>query len=125
MAALCTGERINFLAQEMAARQQYSQPPVGRLAALIISGIDEHEVSNIAHKLVILAEKSISTCTGIEVLGPAPAPIYFLRNRYRYRLLVKSIKSVLPQPLIRSWLEQLNVPSRIDIKVDIDPYNFL
>ena len=41
---------------------------------------------------------------GIQVLGPAPAPLALLRGRHRRRFLVKARRDVAPQPVLRHWL---------------------
>ena len=125
MAALCSGERQSFLAREAEARQQHGQPPVGRLAAVILSGHNESMVANSARTLARIARKSLPKNSDIDVLGPAPAPLSLLRGRYRYRLLIKCSRAVLPQPWLQSWLAELDAPSQVSVRVDVDPYSFL
>ena len=125
MAALCSGERQAFLAREAEARQQHGQPPVGRLAAVILSGYNEKMVANSARALARIARKSLPKNSDIDVLGPAPAPLSLLRGRYRYRLLIKCSRAVLPQPWLQSWLAELDAPSQVTVRVDVDPYSFL
>ena len=62
---------------------------------------------------------------GIEVLGPAPAPLAILRGRHRYRLLLKAPKDVYIQPVLRRWLRQVRTGSGVRIQIDIDPYSFM
>jgi primosomal protein N' (replication factor Y) len=62
---------------------------------------------------------------GVDVFGPAPAPIAMVRERHRFRLLIKARKDVALQPLIRFWLAAVKPASGVRIKVDIDPYSFL
>jgi primosomal protein N' (replication factor Y) len=59
------------------------------------------------------------------VLGPAPAPLSLLRNRFRYRLLLKAPRSVHIQGVIREWLARVTLPKTVRVQVDIDPYSFL
>ncbi len=125
MAALCSGEREAFLAREAEAREQHGQPPAGRLAAVIISGRNEASVAGTARMLARIARNSVARDGSIDILGPAPAPLALLRGRYRYRLLIKCARAVLPQPWLRSWLAELDAPSRITLRVDVDPYSFL
>ena len=125
MAALATGERAAFLAREAEAREQHGQPPAGRLAAIILSGRNEASVAATARTLARIARGDLPTDGGIEILGPAPAAMALLRGRYRYRLLIKCARAVLPQPWLRRWLATLDVPSRVTLRVDVDPYSFL
>ncbi|MBT3928715.1 MAG: primosomal protein N' [Rhodospirillaceae bacterium] len=125
MAALCSGEREAFLAREAEARENHGQPPAGRLAAVILSGRNEASVAGTARALARIARNSLPRDSGIEILGPAPAALMLLRGRYRYRLLIKCARATLPQPWLRSWLAELDAPSRVTLRVDVDPYSFL
>jgi len=121
MRAMAAGDRERFIAEEKAARQAAHLPPYGRLAALVISGPNAARVEDTAR---LLARKS-PRVDGIQVLGPAPAPLATLRGRHRQRFLVKAGRDVRLQPYVRQWLSAVKVPSGVRIKVDIDPYNFL
>ena len=59
MIALCSGNRKNFLREEFEARKQTGLPPMGRLAAIILSGRREEVVMNAARSLAHRARKSI------------------------------------------------------------------
>jgi len=125
MAALSTGEREAFLAREAEAREEHGQPPAGRLAAIILSGRNEAAVAATARALTRIARAALPEDGGIEIFGPAPAAMALLRGRYRYRLLIKCARATLPQPWLRRWLAELDAPSRVTLRVDVDPYSFL
>ena len=61
-------------------------PPFGRLAALIVAGPDADAVDRRGARLARAAPHG----EGIEVLGPAPAPLAILRGRHRRRFLLKA-----------------------------------
>jgi len=86
MQALITGERAQFIEQELLMRKYSSMPPFSRLAALVLSGMDEEKVKQEALRLLSVVPKD----TDIEILGPAPSPIYMIRGKYRWRILVKA-----------------------------------
>lgn len=119
--ALVSGERDRFLEVEAASRRQAGMPPFARLAALILSAPDEAAVDDVARTLARTAPQG----EGIEVLGPAPAPLAVLRGRHRRRLLLRTRRDLAPQPLLRAWLSQVQVPAKVRLTVDIDPYTFL
>jgi primosomal protein N' (replication factor Y) len=121
MRAMASGDRERFLAEEKAARQAAKLPPYGRLAALVVSGPNIARVEETARMLALKSPR----VDGIDVLGPAPAPLATLRGRHRQRFLVKAGRDVRLQPYIRQWLAAVKVPSDVRIKVDIDPYSFL
>jgi len=62
---------------------------------------------------------------GVEVLGPAPAPLAVLRGRHRRRFLLKTRREAHIQPVLREWLAKVKVPGSVRVQVDVDPYSFL
>lgn len=119
--ALLSGNREEFLSLEKKTRRMLKLPPYGRLAALIISGGNQEQTERVANQLGGIAPNSDS----ISVLGPAQAPIYKLRGKYRYRLLLKTTKLIKIQDVLYQWLSRINVPNSVRVEVDIDPYNFM
>ena len=124
IAALAAGERDSFLAQEAAGREAHALPPFGRLAAVIASGPSENEALRAASALARRA-RADEKHTGIQILGPAPAPLRLLRGRYRFRLLFKARRGMLIQPHLRQWLGGLDRRTRAQLQIDIDPHSFM
>ncbi|MHA1566662.1 MAG: primosomal protein N' [Alphaproteobacteria bacterium] len=121
MQALVNGTRDEFIALELAAREAGGWPPYGRLAALVISGPDGRQVDEIAGALGRTAPRG----NGVQVLGPAPAPLALLRGRHRRRLLLRAAEGVAIQAVLRHWLAMVKVPNAVRVQVDVDPYSFL
>ncbi len=121
MAALAGGDKQAFLASESESRRNFGMPPFGRLAALIVSGRDLAAVEDTAARL----RRAAPGARGIEVLGPAPAPISLLRGRHRARLLVKARRKVNKQGYLRGWLAGVKWPGTVKVRVDVDPYSFM
>ena len=119
--AIAAGDRAGFVAAEMEARRSAGYPPFGKLVAIILSAKEKERAERAGRDLVRAAPRE----EGVEVFGPAPAPIAVVRGLHRFRLLVKARKDVALQPLVRRWLAAVKQPSGVRIKVDIDPYSFL
>ena len=119
--ALIAGERDIFLEREAEMRSQSGMPPFGRLAGLVLSGQDLAALNHFARDLAAV----IPASDEVRVLGPAPAPIARIRNRYRLRFLVKAGKQAKVQQFIALWLSKAKIPSQIRVAIDIDPYSFL
>ncbi|MCQ4161725.1 primosomal protein N' [Roseomonas sp. GC11] len=119
--ALVSGDLDTFMQAEAESRRPGHWPPFGRLAALIVSAEDEREAERVARDLGLAAPRG----EGVEVLGPAPAPLALLRGRHRRRLLLKARRDIAVQPLLREWLARVPVPAAVRVQVDVDPVGFL
>ncbi|WP_438264109.1 primosomal protein N' [Aquibaculum sediminis] len=119
--ALVAGDRDAFLEREAAARRQGSLPPFTRLAALILSAPDPNIVDTAASTLA----RSAPRAEGLQVLGPAPAPLAVLRGRHRRRFLIKARRDLPLQTLLKEWVGPVPLRGGLRIQVDIDPYSFL
>ena len=121
MQALLLGDLAAFMASEAAQRRPGNWPPYGRLAALIVSAGTAASADALARDLGVAAPYG----DGIQVLGPAPAPLSILRGRHRRRLLLKTRRDVAVQPLLTAWLARVKVPRDGRVDVDVDPVSFL
>ena len=108
MQALVEGDLAAFMAREAAQRRPGHWPPYGRLAALIVSADTAAAADALARDLGRAAPRG----DGVEVLGPAPAPLSILRGRHRRRLLLKTRRDVAVQPILREWLGKVPVAPR-------------
>lgn len=121
MRALVAGDAKAFYAAETAARQDLGLPPFGRLAGLIVSSEEEAAARSVAKALGETAPHR----SGLDILGPAPAPLARLRGRYRMRLLVRADRTLPLPAILRHWLGTVSVPSHVRVVVDMDPYSFV
>ncbi len=121
MQALVGGDLDGFMREEADMRRPGHWPPYGRLAAVIVSSEEEREADRVARDLGQAAPQA----EGVEVLGPAPAPLAMLRGRHRRRLLLKARREVAVQPILRAWLAKVPVPASVRVQVDVDPVGFL
>jgi primosomal protein N' (replication factor Y) len=121
MRALQGGDMAGFIAEEKQMRQRALLPPYGRLAAVIVSGAEAIDTERFARKIAGLAPSA----AGVELLGPAPAPIAVLRGRHRWRLLIRARREVNVQAFMRDWLGSAKPQGSLKGEVDVDPYSFL
>ncbi len=113
--------REKFIDIEKNSRLLLRMPPYGKLAGIIISSTNQQAAEVTAYNL----GKCAPNTDLIETLGPALAPMSLLRGRYRYRLLLKTAKSVNIQEIVQKWLKMVKVKSNVRIDVDINPYSFM
>ena len=110
-----------FINLEVKNRRESFMPPFSKLAMIRASASCEHNLHSFMHSMVQQAPLK----DGIEILGPSPSPMYKLRNKFRYRVIIRTKKQNNIQSYIANWLSLVEVPSSIQLKVDIDPYNFI
>ena len=119
--ALVSGDAESFYEAETESRREAGAPPFGRFAAIIISSESLKEAQDTATQI----GKSAPTVEGMQVYGPAPAPLAMLRGRHRMRLLVHARRALDVQDVIRDWLGGLEWPRSVRVSVDVDPYSFV
>jgi primosomal protein N' (replication factor Y) len=121
LTAMASGNRDAFYAAEWAKREAAELPPFARLAAVILSSRNEELVHSFGEDLAGLVPQA----RGVQVWGPAPAPLSMIRGQTRLRFAVHADKSVNIQAFLRAWLGQVKVPGVVSMDIDIDPLSFL
>jgi primosomal protein N' (replication factor Y) len=121
MQALAAQDRDAFVEAEMEMRQAAGLPPFGRLAAVIASGPDSAALEAYVKALAAV----IPNAEGVEVFGPADAPLALVRGRRRKRFLVRADRGVDLQGFMSAWRARAKIPSSVRVAIDIDPYSFL
>jgi len=118
--ALASGREDAFIKEEMESRNAAIMPPFAKMAAITITGKNAEKTLLEAKKFVSLAPKSSA-----RILGPAEAMMLKLSGRYRYKILVIAEKEFNLQKYLKLWKEHSYIPSTYQLKIDIDPHNFI
>jgi primosomal protein N' (replication factor Y) len=111
----------SFIKQELVARKELGYPPFSHVALVRLDGKNESEVATEARRLSLLVE---ALGLDVEILGAAPAPLLRIRDKYRYRFM---LRSELRAPLRTALLSVARAPLRRSVRVtlDVDPLNML
>jgi primosomal protein N' (replication factor Y) len=117
--ALLSNNSENFINLEIENRKNRQLPPFTKYASIIISGKNKQKTENVARLLRRTCPKNI------KIFGPAPAPIFMIRGRVRWRILLKSNRKSTLNTEISAWLSQVKIPPDVKITLDIDPITFL
>jgi primosomal protein N' (replication factor Y) len=115
-----------FYRQELEFRREAGYPPFSFLACLGFSGTAEKPVEEHAETVVrLLMQLKRDKGLRVEILGPAPAPLYRLRGRFRRQILLKSPTRADLRRLILAWRHNHQPASTIRDYVDIDPVDMM
>ena len=116
-----------FMRREMDLRRELGYPPFTRLAMVRIEGVHPGAVEKIAAAAASAIQRADAAGV-LRVLGPAPAPIERIAQRYRWQLMIKAPTwSHLREPLsaMREAVGPSAEASGVALMVDIDPTHML
>jgi primosomal protein N' (replication factor Y) (superfamily II helicase) len=113
---------ISFVKEEMDGRVEPPYPPNVRLANIVFSGLVEDSTARLAIHAGEWLRELIATRAGEEVIvvGPAPAPIERIKNRWRWHVLLKTAHPGELTRVGRYFMERFEVPSTAQLRVTLD-----
>jgi primosomal protein N' (replication factor Y) (superfamily II helicase) len=113
---------LGFVEAELAAREELRYPPFSRIALVRLDAIDARRAEAATERLAAVARRAAPR--GVDVLGPSPAPIAKVRNRHRFRFMVRGPSRRELHPCLiavaRAPLERV-----VRMSIDVDPMNML
>ena len=111
-----------FFNKEMSIRKISQYPPYTFLTSLEIIGKNEEVVSDIIGKICRdLLDKNFEN---VSVLGPVEPYIAYENNNYHRIILIKYKNYDKINDYLRKVLDSLKNKSQINVKVNVDPYDF-
>ncbi|MCK5914886.1 MAG: primosomal protein N', partial [Deltaproteobacteria bacterium] len=137
----------SFYKQELQNRRELGFPPFSYLANLRVTGTDQERVREFLNHAKALGQKISGMPTPAELLdsldsdpdsldepdfrpppiallGPVPATIVKIQNRYRWSLLLKARERHKLHSFLRQWRGLLPTPNHLQWRIDIDPQSF-
>lgn len=117
------GDFEGFISGELKSRKALSYPPCGRMIRILLRGRKEGDVlgggAKVAARLRAVAPASV------EVLGPAPAPLYRLNRWYRVHLFLRGRSSATLRRCVEAaQIMELKRPGLM-VTVDVDAVDIL
>lgn len=113
----------SFYKYELHYRYKFQYPPFSRLIRFLIRSPNERESETLIYQLFSELESKVKNKLGLyKIIGPAPAPIYKINNKYRNHLLLKTnffdetIKTI--QESIIQFKKNLKKESYLEIEID-------
>ncbi len=107
----------SFIAQELPQRQALNYPPYGYLVLIRLSGANAQLVEDTAQAIAV--DCAAQFPTGVDILGPAPASILRVADRFRWHLLLKSPLAQRPKLDLEHLRQQC--PASVSLAIDVDP----
>ncbi len=117
-----------FYEEETRFRKELGYPPFARLISIKIKGNSEAGTAKAAEKLGRISDEELREWKGITVLGPSQAPIYKIRGKYRWHMLVKGKDSGKLHSFVRNLLLKAGGRPGLkgaELQVDVDPLNMV
>ncbi|MGD8237724.1 MAG: primosomal protein N' [Armatimonadota bacterium] len=109
-----------FAEEECTYREELGYPPYGRLVGLVVTDSDDAEAGELAERVAGSLEAT-GAGDGVEILGPAQAPLWKLRGTYRYHVLAKAATAAAVRQAVSEGLAALPAKDRRRTAVDADP----
>ncbi|MFH1079975.1 MAG: primosomal protein N' [Pseudomonadota bacterium] len=116
-----------FYQDEMKIRQPLSWPPFSRIINLQMSSLNREKGRERAMSIAAFARsrcQGTSAAARIDVLGPAEAPIARIKGRHRWQMLLMGKDSQALHTLVKDILAGAKQKD-LEIRVDVDPMNFM
>ena len=109
-----------FAQEELEYRKMMGYPPYGKLLRLLLEGNDEKQVQDKAEELILHLKAINCTC-----LGPAPAAITKIKDKYRYHILIKGKDFTEIHNCAQYIQAYIQSTEKLKITIDIDPISLL
>jgi len=107
-----------FYEQEIKIRKDLAFPPFSNLVRITVRSKDENK----ARETAALVRKTIEPFVqGSPILGPAPSPIYRVKNYFRWNIIIKSSDRLSACSALRNALRTFRKPAGVLTAVDVDP----
>jgi primosomal protein N' (replication factor Y) len=130
--AACKQDYQSFYDQEIIIRKEMGYPPFTNIALVVMSGANDKTVqqsSKVVKDMIYkYFRKNNIDKVQYEVLGPLKPPISKIKNKYRWRLVIKSNDMDVLIKILRETADEFyreKSKSTVDLGIDIDPINML
>jgi primosomal protein N' (replication factor Y) (superfamily II helicase) len=113
-----------FATSELETRQVLGYPPIGRLMLVKLSSPDAIAVQKGAERVAMMLRQWLQTdAPDYQVLGPSPAAVLRVAQRYRWQVIVKGERSTVVEVPVDSLRSVIG--ASVNLTIDVDPLNFL
>ncbi len=115
-----------FYNTEIQLRKQLKYPPFCDIIVVGISGLNEKDVQDTANLSYQILFRKIGDLQGIAIYKPRPAPIDKIKNKYRWRIIIKGkFGNDLIEKIDEGMKEIYRKNKKARIIVDVNPTNMM
>lgn len=115
-----------FYESEIEIRKQLKYPPFCDIIVIGLSGEKEQEVIKEAKKIhKYLKERIITEKIGVLLYSPVPAPIDKIKNKYRYRMIIKCLYNNQINELLEQTIKSNELKKDVRLSIEINPQNMM
>lgn len=114
-----------FYEQEIILREQLNYPPFYDITLINVAGEDERKVIEDSIIIREAFENVLKEKEGVIVLKEVPSPISKIKNKYRFRIIIKNLKGVEIKEEVNSVLSGKGLDKvSSEFTVDFNPVSF-
>ncbi|MBI5779416.1 MAG: primosomal protein N' [Planctomycetes bacterium] len=132
-----------FARQELLYRSELNYPPFRRIIRILVSGKNQDVIKETIDKIARqitkelapspfplpsgerIGEGKLIEAGDIEILGPAPAPILRIRDRFRWHLVLKIKELASVQKYFKGLFKMPFAKGGVQVSIDTDPVSLL
>ncbi|MDA3947619.1 MAG: primosomal protein N' [Spirochaeta sp.] len=114
-----------FYRDELAVRRELRFPPFSRLLRLVIRSSRRDHAENAADAIAALLRQRIANIAGVELLGPAPAPLERINRNWRYQIILRGASAGTLVQLVASVRGEITRHRGVYTELDVDPVQLL
>jgi primosomal protein N' (replication factor Y) len=114
-----------FVRSELPIREQLLYPPYGSIVRIVVRSASERAAADWAGLVAERLRAESAAVPAIRVLGPAPAPIARLRDRFRWHVQVHGPDGRQLRDVVRRASGALRAPDDVAWIADVDPVDML
>ncbi len=115
-----SGELEQFVEESLEHREILDYPPYSKLVRFVFSSLDRAKLEKFLQENKKLFDHMESK---IKVLGPTPAPVFRLKKRFRYHVVVKAKNSKEANWVVKFMKLNLTHLYSVRLTIDVDPYS--
>jgi primosomal protein N' (replication factor Y) len=109
----------SFYKAEMEKRRQTGFPPFSRLIGILFESTSQ---TRLEKAMMDFINVTPTMPGGVTALGPVPALVYKIRNRWRWKMLLKGVN--IRQLHSAALLVEKAVGTGVDVSIDVDTAGF-